>query len=375
MRILPIALLLLLIATPVFSQTFDDYRTTYGDQFENRMDSWHTIAIAAILICLFSNLLIYMAGMALQSENLKRYARAEFLQVTASALMIFFAVELLYTLATGSTGVSALDFMGETLGLGASRIDCAAATSTGGQFIIWNNYRDFGAGPLGAFKCKVQEKINALDRAYNNALESNKPIEKLTSMCINLLGLPIYCGDWDFSLHMQVEKAHLVSNKVVSLLMPLHAQYVLAEYLQKNMLQVFLPAGLVMRIFPFTRGVGGLFIALGVGFFFVFPTFFLLTDPTFVKVNERQRDTQEGVCFTGFRGSSVILSGVLSTTGLTNANSLATASAEELVYQITIATIFYPFIALAITLIFVRAVTPLLGGDMGELMKMVARLG
>ena len=36
---------------------------------------------------------------------------------------------------------------------------------------------------------------------------------------------------------------------------------------------------------------------------------------------------------------------------------------------------FYPFVALVITLIFIRAMTPLLGGDTGELMKMVARLG
>ena len=30
----------------------------------------------------------------------------------------------------------------------------------------------FGAGPMGAFKCKIQEKITALDNAYNNVYNS-----------------------------------------------------------------------------------------------------------------------------------------------------------------------------------------------------------
>ncbi|VVC02618.1 Uncharacterised protein [Candidatus Burarchaeum australiense] len=373
LRILPSALFaLLLFAGALFSQTFEDFRNQYGGIFQSRMGGWQLIAIASILVCLFANTLVYMAGYLFQSEHLKRYASSEFLQVSASALMIFFAVELLFTLSSGPSNVSGLGFMGEVLGTGSS-IDCAAMP--GGKFMIWQGSRDFGSGPLGAFKCKVQEKINALDSAYNNVVEGNKPLERTTSICFNLFGVPVYCWDWNLDLHNQVEKNHLVATKIVSLLMPLHAQFSLAEYLQKNMLAVFLPAGFVMRIFPFTRGVGGLFIALAIGFFFIFPTFFLLTDPTFVKADAAQAGMEQGACYTGFKGASVLLAGVFGIGGSAGASELATTRAEELVFQITIGTLFYPFVALALTLMFVRAMTPVLGGDLGELMKMVARLG
>lgn len=367
---------LLLLSAMAFAQTFEDFRLKWGGYFENRMNGWYGLAGLAIAICLLFNALAYMAGFALQSEELKRYAKSEFLQVSASSLLIFFAVSLLYMVSVdgGSPGASsAFGLMGYIVGGEGSSISCAAVPT--GRFPIWSGPEPFGSGPLGAFKCKTQEKITALDRAYNNVVATNMPLERATSLCINLFGVPIYCGDWDIDLHKEVETSHLVATKIVSLLVPLHAQYSLAEYVQKNMLTVFLPFGLVLRIFPFTRGVGGLFIAIAIGFFFVFPTFFLLTDPTFVRVDEAAKNTIAGACFTGFRGATVLLAGVLSSTDTASISALANSQGAELVYQITIAAVFYPFIALAITLIFIRAMTPILGGDMGELMRMVARLG
>jgi hypothetical protein len=115
---------------------------------------------------------------------------------------------------------------------------------------------------------------------------------------------------------------------------------------------------------------------MGVGFFFVWPTFFLLTDPTFIKVNDPpSQEKQVGMCFTGFKGSAVLLAGVVQSGGAGEESDLAIAQGKELVYTMTIATLFYPFVALALTLIFVRAMTPLLGGDLGDLMRMVSRLG
>ena len=184
----------------------------------------------------------------------------------------------------------------------------------------------------------------------------------------------MYCGDWNLALHKQVEEAHLIATKIVSLLVPLHALFVIAQYLQSNMLSVFLPAGLVLRIFPLTRGVGGLFIAMAIGFFFIFPTFVVLTDPSFVKVDATAPNMQSGMCFSGFTGATTLLSGI-DMSGSISQSSLAIAQGTDLVFQITIAALFYPFISFVLTLIFIRAATPLLGGDTGEIMKMVARLG
>jgi len=354
---------------------FDGYVKKQRDAFDNRVNGWWGLAITAILICIAFNTLVYMLGFALESQEIKNYAKSEFLQVSASSLMIFFAVSLIFTVTTaGGANVSGFNFMADLLGDGASSISCAAAQT--GRFFFWKGEGDFGQGPIGAFKCKLQEKISALDNALAGVERGNQAVEQFTSICYYILGVPVYCGDWDLSMHKRVEEAHLVASKIVDLQVSLNAQFVLAEYVQRNMLSVFLPFGLVLRIFPFTRGVGGLFIAMGVGFFFVWPTFFLLTDPTFVKVNNPPSQAmQQGMCFTGFRGSSVLLAGVVQTGGAGQQSDLAILQGKDLVYQMTIATMFYPFVALVLTLIFIRAMTPLLGGDMGELMKMVSRLG
>ena len=350
----------------------EDWTIEAGAGFGKRMDSWMPLAIAAILICVFANALAYMAGTILQSESVKRYAKSEFIEVSASALMIFFAVSLVYTLVDGTSGpISGLDFVKDLLGEG-STISCTAAT--GGVYHFFTD-ADFGGGPLGAYKCKLQEKITALDVAYNNVVEANMGVERTTSFSYSAFGVPIYVGDWNMRLHKQVEENHLVATKIVSLLVPLHAQFALAQYLQNNMLSVFLPMGLLLRIFPFTRGIGGLFIAIAIGFFFVWPTFFILTDPTYVKADKVESEMLKGMCFTGFTGAATVLPNALLSASQGGQSSLALASGTRLVYEITVATLFYPFVALVITLIFIRAVTPLLGGDTGEIMRMVSRLG
>ena len=358
------------------SAEFEAYVGQQYTYFNNRMDSWWQIAVFAILICISFNALVYMLGFALESQEVKNYAKAEFLQVSASSLMIFFAVDLIFLVSVGGQAntVSAFDFVGDILGNGDSSISCSA--TSGGVFKLWKGDPQFGTGPMGAFKCKIQEKINALDNAYENVRSANLAEEQKESICYYLLGVPVWCGSWDLDTHKRVEQAHLISSKITDVLVSLHAQYVFAEYIQKNMLTVFLPFGLVLRIFPFTRGLGGLFISLGVGFFFVWPTFFLLTDPTFIKVNNPpDQPKQEGVCFAGFRGSNTLIAGVVMPAVTAQKSDLAISQGKDLVYQMTIGSMFYPFVALALTLIFVRAMTPLLGGDMGELMKMVSRLG
>ena len=356
---------------------FKDY---YGGQFRGQLEKWEVMAITAIMICVLFNALVYMAGRALESENLKRYAKAEFLQVTASTMMIFFAVDLLYAMSTGNGAAgTAMDFMGQVIGAN-SAVACGAPGIAGGTFYVWNTQSEFGPGPLGAFKCKMQEKITALDDAYEHIYKANLPNERFTSTCIILFGIPVYCGDWDKALHNEVEEAHLLATKIVGLLMPLHGLYVLATYIQNNMLSVFLPIGLVLRIFPLTRGLGGLLIAIAIGFFFVWPTFFVLTDSTFVKAEASEgpsQERQEGACFTGFKGTAIILQNVIGDSfgGAAAGETLALDNGKLLLFQLTISVMFYPFVSLVITLIFIRAMTPLLGGDMGELMKMVARLG
>ena len=358
-----------------FSQTGE---TDLQAKLAPNTGAWYGLAMAAIMLCVFLNGLLYMLGVGFGLESLKKYARAEFLQVTASAFMIVFAVALLYELSgSGGVGGGAYKIMGQLLGTGGTTVACSAAPN--GQFEIWGDSQ-FGTGPIGAFKCKVQSNIDSAESCYDKLRDGNMAEEALASVCMSVFGAPVWCFDWLSDVHKDVEAVHYLTTKLVGLLITLNAQYAAAEYIQNTMLPVFLPIGLILRILPFTRGVGGLFIAVAIGFYFVWPTFYVLTDPTGVRVMQSNQNTQNaertaGACFTGFKGAATLLSTyTLSTTGVSVTQAAAYDCSRDTA-DIFVSTFFYPFISFAITLMFIRFATPLLGGDMGDIMKAVARLG
>ncbi|HQT45152.1 MAG TPA: hypothetical protein PLO51_04180 [Candidatus Micrarchaeota archaeon] len=49
------------------------------------------------------------------------------------------------------------------------------------------------------------------------------------------------------------------------------AQVFLLDFISKQMLAIFLPLGVFLRAFPFTRSAGGAIIALAIGLYFVYP--------------------------------------------------------------------------------------------------------
>lgn len=345
-----------------------------GEGFSANWESrdWKQYAIMAALACVGFNTLVYMLGVAFNLDNLKRWAKAEFLQVSASALIIVFASVLLFD---ASNGVFKY-IEDQVIGAG-STIVCQ-----GYEFGIFDDQGQGGSftsataggGPLEAFKCKLQENIYALDTMYNYIYKRNKDTESAASACIMLFGMNVDCGSWHLEMHQAVEQAHLLGEKIVPLQVALHAQYTLAVYIANNMLSVFLPLGILLRIFPLTRGVGGLLIAIAIGFYFVFPIAFVMLDPSFVKAEGRPDSTLQelGACYPGFKGSAVLINSI--DANWIGGSFAAYSSAADKLAVLTVKIMFYPFVALALALIFVRAAAPILGGDTGEIMRMVAKL-
>lgn len=354
MRKITLGVFVLLLAGATLAQ-WGDWRG-----FEQRLGAggdWQQMAFAAVLICIGFNAVVHMLGEAFHLESMKRWARAEFLQVSASALIIVLAAELLFNPTFG-----VFKYLEDNV-FGA-----------GGTVACGGLLKDVAVvGPLGIVKCKLQENIYALDNMYESIYKNNLNVERASSACYMLFGMPIDCGSWHLEIHWQVEQAHMLGEKIVPLLVSLHGQFALATYIENNMLAVFLPLGIVLRIFPITRGVGGLLIAIAIGFYLVFPVLFIMLDPTFVKAEGRPSAiTQDpDACYPGFRGSAVLINSVQE--GLVSGAASYASYADRLAL-LTVKIMFYPFVAFAFALIFVRAAAPVLGGDTGELMRMVAKV-
>ncbi|VVB58707.1 Uncharacterised protein [Candidatus Anstonella stagnisolia] len=350
------AFALLLLCASASAAWGDD--TGFRGQWDPSGRNWQYYALVAVLVCIGFNALVYMLGTAFHLENMTRWAKAEFLQVSASSLMILFVVGMLF----GVSGT--VEYLQNWVIGQGSTVLCSGKNV---------NVMDSG-GPIEIVKCKLQEHITNLDNMYNDIYKKNLKMEARTATCYILFGMPVSCGDWNMEWHKKVEQAHLLGEKIVPLQVALNGQYALATYIANNMLGVFLPLGIILRIFPITRGVGGLLIAIAIGFYFVFPVIFVMQDPTFVKAAGRPSAIMQDpdMCFAGFKGVSILINSIPQSED--DSISMDYNNYGELLAQLTVKIMFYPFVAFALALIFVRAATPLLGGDTGEIMRMIAKL-
>jgi len=321
--------------------------------------SWLVYAITAVFLMGTAAIVLYMLGAGLNIEPLKRYATSELLQTVASAILIAFIVALLYGLY-----VFIIDsFMGGP----EAMVLCGAQTN-----------RMTVKDPIKFAECKTQEKLDRLNEMWDTVYRANEGMERLTSTCIMLLGINVYCFDWSPGLRKQVGMAHTLADRITTLEVILHMEYGLLQYVFANMLVWFLPLGLVLRVLPPTRGAGGMLIALAIGFYFIYPTLIFVMDPSYARPELNAPLTfDEGdmtECYQGFRGAVALATN----TFLIDQGGLSMVSYETVANRLTYLTmeaIYIPFVAFVVTLLFVKTLSALFGAEPSHMMRLVTKLG
>lgn len=364
-KILLIVFLLLATILPVqvIAEGWDDasqVQQYFSGNVKDERHDWRPWALLAIAICTLANALLYILGRTLSLSSVERFAVSEFYQVTASAVMIF----VLVVLADSAFGIVEMIMPQGTTTM------CAGFDQE-----VWK------VGPLGVVQCKIEEKIIYLEGLYEQAYENNKKVEPLTTACIYFMSFPVYCFDWNIDLHREMEKAHYIANRIAPLAINLHGQYMFVDYIAKNMLSVLLPLGILLRIFPVFRGIGGLFISIALAFYFVFPIAYIMLDPTTIRpapssIVEPLPMKEPDACFNSFSGFVDMITQppqVQTQTQAASNSGDSTKVAEELA-KMQIETFFYPLVALASSILFISAMAPLLGGDSGNIMHFLTKV-
>jgi hypothetical protein len=189
----------------------------------------------------------------------------------------------------------------------------------------------------------------------------------------------VFQGNWISSVHKEVETYHSIAYLCTNLLIGLSAKMFVLQYIKQNMLVVFLPLGILLRTFHFTRGIGALFMALAVGFFFIYPTVVFMMDSSFVEANAGPALPEiltTGLCNMPIFGSFSFGSAAVEMTSTSgNASQIALSNnLASFVADIQTELIFSNMVGFALTITFVRYATTILGGDIAPFMGMVGRL-
>jgi len=322
--------------------------------------NWLPLTIGAVLTVFIIYNVFFMIARAFGLKDLERESKSEMLQAIATAFMAIFLVFLVE---------SAMVFTGEMI---HGDLACAAA---GGTFSIssvddaFDAIKDCRIVPKAVQLNKIQHKIRNDQNSKNNM--------NFLNFDLSFFGITVVKGNWYPSVYKSVESRRIVNNLCTSLLVSLNAQSFLLSYIQINMLHVFLPLGIILRSFKFTRGVGALFIGIAIGLYFIFPVVFVLLDPGFVAtpLPESPAVQPNQYCYPTMGFATSVYNTMVTDSGVgTGMDNLSLNNLANSLSQTYLSLVLHPLVSLFITLVFVRYLITILGGDAYSMMKMVTKV-
>lgn len=217
--------------------------------------------------------------------------------------------------------------------------------------------------------------LNVLDSIYDYAVDDAAGTYRLFSFTWGFAGIPVYMGGWVESIAKQLSIDMFLTQKTVELGIFLSAQYHVLEYIQRNMLSVFLPLGIILRSMKLTRGLGALFISIAIALYYIYPAllYFLgggmMVPPKTPVVKETVCNYPTYLAFS--RGFTIDFSQY--------AYKSMQATSEMYSMQGFISAVFYTIllsnlVALSIAFIFIRFASVVLGGMPTAFVGMVSKL-
>ncbi len=372
--------------------------------------TWQSAGGLVIIIAVFALISAWMVARAFQLRDLETLIKNEIYQAFVSAILFGAFVVFVPLLESVSQ-----EFGAKILG---SQTGWSASNATGTWVIIPNataytyRYRETGAGAgKGAgrweavqggtitctYPCHFYLARAFLGRTYEQIAQQARATVKMYAelvfvetmhfgFYINILGLP-------FSLKFDIapfagygvlyEQLGTAADFMAKAMLSVKFQEQVLLYIQNGVFPIFLVAGLILRTLWFTRKLGGLMLAIALGLYSIFPLLYVLgwytvdVIPVLPKLNtdlipHGTPQPKDLILFThDLTPSSSDFAKVLFTqydpvtgmpaidpiTGMSSIGVLDTTA------MLMIPAVALPLLNIFITLAFIKALSPALGGD------------
>ena len=324
----------------------------YAAEYARVQEAWSVYGAIASIGVLVSFLIVavaYMIAIGFDLPELKSWAKAEFYQALASAVLV-----------------------GGFLSLTWIMLDEGMAK------IIGQNIDPFKMAY--SYFSNLTSQLTTL---YDINYYICAPLEALASITVySNVGaeLPLF----SYILKpLVIEPLHLANYYIVQFLVLIGMWRGVLQFFQTSAFATFLPLGVVLRIFPITRGAGGLLIAIAIGFFIVFPTMFafitMMTEEENSLAEQLQSDKKEpgiGLNLAEFNACDQDLESISKDVEeQTDPAVLAKINSYfSFLPTIWMKILFYPIVVMAVTITFIKTLSPLLGADISEIGQGLIRL-
>ena len=321
----------------------------------NNMWDWVPMALLALTAWVFVLAIAYMLSMGLSIPRLTAWTKNELFQTFASALLIGLIVSSFVLMQSFSANV-------------------------------------VPGGSLGAAKAYSVKMRNTLLSDFVVISAVNNFISSYASLNINLMpgrmGVQFQIGP---ALRPLLDALGLLMNSLIAGIGAWSGHELLLCFIERNMLNFFLPIGLFLRAIPFTRSAGAAFISLSLSFYFVYPLMINLNEQIVAPhyKNMWNPDVKSGFGFVGgvksmLAGAStfVLMGGwfaygfaMFFGVGFLTFNAVVTglilfvivpiliAAAKQVYFSILIVSIILPFFNIFVTLALAREIAKYMGTD------------
>jgi len=316
---------------------------------------WAVVCTTVALISFLMVVLLQMAAKAFSIQGLSMWARAEYAQVAASFLIIFFA------LAMVTAGNEVAENITAIIASASGNIPLQEAIGSGSL----TNPTRIGQAYLGKLiRCEAD--------MYSTLFIYNFFTEFFQKLSMDTAGNEPIGGNW--ALGGAVSLIHFLNNNLVYLALFNYVQYFVLQFSQFTMLQVFLPIGLALRAFPATRGAGGLLTAFALGFAFVFPICYVLivammpnAGAVCSQVAVMNAEAKAGHSDPCLNSEGAQMQAYYQLKSEQGRETGVITFIQETINIFFLQSMFYPLVALIVTFTFIRQTGSLFGADLAEI--------
>lgn len=298
--------------------------------------SYLTIAIIVVLIALSVDIILFMLGVVLRDDRIKNIGIGEMYEAFASALIVFlfmFVSAVVFGIIPGiyvgniNPYVTSTHLMTETI-----------ITAEGLYSNIFDAYALDKVYFSMALKVHLEGGLGSFISDYGDML----------------YGIPLEALNINF-----IQPASYIMNLLADGIAFLYSEYYLIIFFSAAAIPVFIIPGVIFRIVPPTRGLGGMLLAIGIGFYLVMPTLFaavyyFTSTPVLTELNvatvEAQQTNAEGV--SGLRSFSS------SSPASSSINTI-----ESTMSSFYLMILFYPMLIITITYAFIQVLAQFIGGS------------
>ena len=303
--------------------------------------TWGPVAIIGVIVMMLIVAIAYMLAIGFDLSELRMWAKSEFYQALASAVL----VGGLVTLTTLMLDEGVAKILGQSIN----------------PFDLAHN-----------FLSKLTAQLQGI---YITNYKINFPLESLATFTVynNATSTEIFM--FMFLKPILIEPLHFTNHLIIQIMLFIYFWRALLNFFQFTAFNVFFPLGIFLRIFPVTRGAGAMLIAIALGLFLVFPIMFgfiaMMTEDQqqMAEILSRSDVKSIGVDLATFNACEHDVEEAAKQAETQTDPAVLSKINEfnSFMPPIIMKVLFYPFVVWAVTISFIRIMAPLLGADITEL--------